>query len=75
MRIEVDGRITGRVSARSYHGGRFRLVAETEGQTLITHAATRAEIGTKLHLAIRASSWAFRDPDAVPVLLRETKHA
>ncbi|MTH61570.1 TOBE domain-containing protein [Paracoccus litorisediminis] len=80
MLIDADGPITGRVSACSYQGGRFRLVVETEGETLINHAATRTEIGTELHLAIRAP-WAFRDRDrdrdrdAVPVPLRESKHA
>lgn len=74
LRIDPCGPIAARVSACSYQGGRFRLVLETEGETLVTHAAQRARIGESLRLSIH-SPWAFRDADTVPVTLPEVQDA
>ncbi|RWR11309.1 ABC transporter ATP-binding protein [Paenirhodobacter populi] len=60
---DPDGPLTARVSAVRYIGGRFRLVLETEAETIVTVSPQRAALGELLRLRIR-HPWAFRDPDA-----------
>lgn len=50
-----------RVTGCTYLGGRFRLVLETEGESLIAFSDRRATIGETLGVTIR-DPWAFRDP-------------
>lgn len=61
VRIDPQGPIHARVSACTYQGGRFRLVLETDQDSLIAHAATRARPGDRMRLSLSAP-WAFRDP-------------
>jgi iron(III) transport system ATP-binding protein len=70
VQIDPAGPISAQVSACTYQGGRFRLVLETEGETLVTQSSQRARIGDSLRVSVR-SPWAFRDPAAAPVMLRE----
>jgi iron(III) transport system ATP-binding protein len=74
VKIAPDGPIGARVSACSYQGGRFRLVLETDGETVIAHSSQRANIGETLRLAI-GQPWAFLDPDVAPLYHRELSHA
>ncbi|WP_374300985.1 ABC transporter ATP-binding protein [Paracoccus sp. (in: a-proteobacteria)] len=67
VRIDPAGPVRARVSACSYLGGRFRLVLETEGDTLVAHAPVRARPGEEMRLSLHGP-WAFRDPAAPPVL-------
>mgnify|MGYP001627949174 CR=1 FL=1 len=64
--IDGAGPIRARVSACTYQGGRFRLVLDAGGESLVTHGGQRARIGEELRLSIR-HPWAFRDPDTQPV--------
>ena len=73
LRLDPAGPIEARVSACTYQGGCFRLVLETEAETLIAHAPARARTGERLRLSLHAP-WAFHDP-AAPVILRETQDA
>ena len=63
VRIDPAGPIRARVSACAYQGGRFRLVLETEGETLVAHAPRRAHPGEEMRLSL-GTPWAFRDPAA-----------
>lgn len=72
--IDPAGPISARVSACAYQGGRFRLVLETDGETLITQSSQRARVGEALRVNIR-NPWAFRDPAAVPTLMRKVAYA
>lgn len=63
VRIDPAGPIRARVSGCAYQGGRFRLVLETQGETLVAHAPRRAHPGEEMCLSLR-SPWAFRDPAA-----------
>ncbi|MCZ0963178.1 ABC transporter ATP-binding protein [Paracoccus benzoatiresistens] len=73
LRIDPAGPIRARVSACTYQGGRFRLVLETEGDTLVAHAPARARVGEDMRLSLH-SPWAFRDP-ASPAVLRMLQDA
>lgn len=73
VRIDPNGSLVAQVSACSYLGGRFRLVLETQYETLIAHAPQRAQPGETLRLSL-GSPWAFRDP-ASPVMVSELYHA
>ena len=73
VRIDPAGPIRARVSACTYQGGRFRLVLETDTETLVAHAPARAQIGEKVCLSLH-SPWAFHDP-ATPAILRVMQDA
>ncbi|SHM73927.1 ABC transporter ATP-binding protein [Roseibium suaedae] len=63
LRIDAEGPISGRVTACTYQGGRFRLTLAAHGATLITHAPVRASIGDELRLSLHRP-WTFCDPSA-----------
>lgn len=73
VRLDPAGPIRARVSACTYQGGRFRLVLETDAETLVAHAPARARIGEEVRLSLH-NPWAFRDP-ATPAIFRVMQDA
>jgi iron(III) transport system ATP-binding protein len=63
-----EGGLRARVRGCSYQGGRFRVVLDTGGEDLVTHARQRLRPGAQVGLRI-GRPWAFREPglSAVPV--------
>ncbi|MDS9470046.1 ABC transporter ATP-binding protein [Paracoccus sp. MBLB3053] len=68
--LNGDSPLRARVSACSYQGGRFRLVLETAGESLVIHSPQRARIGEELGVTIHRP-WAFRDESLMPRFAHE----
>ena len=63
--LSGEAPLRGRVTACTYLGGRFRIILDAAGETLVAFSTQRAVFGENVGITL-GRVWAFRDQDGQP---------